>query len=95
MSRERLTSEQIFSVVMSLAGEIEPYGDTNIDAERLKNLEILSGVAINVVAEICYLIRFNNRPEYSIKQLVKSAIQTMEDVELMVEDFFFDRDHKS
>jgi hypothetical protein len=95
MSREKLTSEQIFSVVMSLAGEIEPYGDTNIDAERLKNLEILSGVVINVVAEICYLIRFNNRSEHSIKQLVKSAIQTMEDVELMVEDFFFDRDHKS
>lgn len=68
-----MNSEVIIEVVDRLVGSIEPYGSTQIDEERLKNLETLIEVMDEYINEIIDVTKYRNRYEYSILEIAERA----------------------
>lgn len=68
-----MNSEVIIEVIDRLVGSIEPYGSTQIDEERLKNLETLFEVMDEYINEIEKVARYRNRHEYSIVTMADRA----------------------
>lgn len=68
-----MNSEVIIEVIDRLVGSIEPYGSTQIDEERLKNLETLLEVMDEYINEIIDVTKYRNRYEYSILEIANRA----------------------
>jgi len=68
-----MKSEVIIEVIDKLVGSIEPYGSTQIDEERLKNLETLLEVMDEYINEIINVTKYRNRHEYSILEIAERA----------------------
>lgn len=62
-----------YQVVKKLIGNIEPYGDSNIDKERMKNLQEHYDVTESLVKDLIDVAKYRNRPEASIKELGNEA----------------------
>jgi predicted translin family RNA/ssDNA-binding protein len=63
-----------YDVVKKLIGEIEPIGETNIDNERLKNLEAMCELMNEIhtaIEDISY--KYRNSQEFSIKRASEFA----------------------
>lgn len=68
-----MNSEVIIEVIDRLVGSIEPYGSTQIDEERLKNLETLLEVMDEYINRIIDVTKYRNRYEYSILAIANKA----------------------
>lgn len=68
-----MKSDVIIEVIDRLVGSIEPYGSTQIDEERLKNLENLLEVMDEYINEIIDVTKYRNRYEYSILEIAERA----------------------
>lgn len=68
-----MKSEVIIEVIDRLVGSVEPYGSTEIDKERLENLETLLEIMDEYIKEIEEVTRFRNRYEYSILAIANKA----------------------
>jgi len=65
--------ENIYEVTQRLCGEITPYGDTNVDEVRLKNLQDTISVAERLIEDIIRVSKYSNRSEHSISIMGKEA----------------------
>ena len=75
-----MNSEVIIEVLDRLIGSVEPYGSTQIDAERLENLETLLEVTDECIKKIADVAKFINRYEYSIKEMAYRAYEYLADL---------------
>ena len=71
---------ELKEIVMRLVGPIAPVGDSNIDAERLKNLETLTRLIDQLVYDIDRLRPNAIRPEASMRKAGILARQFCEDL---------------
>lgn len=81
-----MKSEVIIEVIDKLVGSIEPYGSTQIDEERLKNLENLLEVMDEYIKEIIDVIKYRNRYEYSILAIANRAYDWLVDLRDYTDD---------
>lgn len=81
-----MKSEVIIEVIDRLVGSIEPYGSTQIDKERLENLETLLEVMDKYIKEIKEVTRFRNRYEYSILEIAERAYDWIVDLRDYTDD---------
>ena len=81
-----MKSEVIIEVIDRLVGSIEPYGSTQIDEERLKNLETLLEVMDEYIGEIIDVTKYRNRYEYSILEIAERAYDWLVDLRDYTDD---------
>ena len=78
MSEKRnLDGMILYEIMNTLIGPIEPMGETNADARRIENLEVMIEVVAMLLDDIHELTRFNGRPEASIKKISNRATEFM------------------
>ena len=70
-----MNSEVIIEVLDRLIGSVQPYGSTQIDAERMENLEVLLEVTDECIKKIADVAKFINRHEYSIKKMADRSYE--------------------
>lgn len=75
-----MKSEVIIEVIDKLVGSIEPYGSSQIDEERLRNLETLLDVMDEYINEIIDVTKYRNRYEYSILRIADRAYDWLADL---------------
>lgn len=76
----------LIEVVHELIGEIEPVGETRADNESFNNLEKAIGLCEQLLEEIEWVSRNDNRPEYSMSRSGKIATQFLRFVAKEYED---------
>ena len=81
-----MDSKVIIEVIDRLVGSIEPYGSTQIDEERLKNLETLLEVMDEYISEIIDAAKYRNRYEYSILAIANRAYEWLDGLREYVDD---------
>lgn len=59
--------ENIYEVTKKLLGEIDPQGESNIDRERLENLEHSIEVVEKLIDDIIWVSKYKDRYESSMK----------------------------
>lgn len=59
----------ISKFVMEGIGSILPYGDSNIDKKRVKNIQCYGEICEDFLKEIIHTASFKNRNEYSISKM--------------------------
>lgn len=89
-----MKSEVIIEVIDRLIGSIEPYGSTQIDAERLENLEILLDVMDEYIKEIIHAAEYRNRYEYSILAIANRAYEWLDGLREYVDEALRDMEGK-
>lgn len=82
-----MDSETIIKVIDALVGSIEPYGSTHIDNERIENLRVLLEVMDEYIAEIDKVVKYRNRPEYSMREMGEMAYDWFVDLKGYVDEF--------
>lgn len=75
-------------IVMTLIGDIEPYGDTRIDEARYKNLGKLCDLAADLVLMMTEVATYRTRPEESIKKIGTLAYDNLLDIKTIIENKF-------
>jgi len=81
----KLNKDQIYQVIKALTGEVAPTGQSHIDKDRLKNLELyieVFNVMYSVIGDIPY--DYDNHKEASIKRIVERCRRQLE--EMSIED---------
>ena len=65
------TPEQVYEIIQKLIGKIRPVGESNQDAERLKNIETFIQVFEKMHIEIDDIAyKYSDRREASVKAIV-------------------------
>lgn len=70
----KMTGQEMYCVVQNCLGEIEPYGDTNIDAKRTKHLDEWIYLTCLMVDGIGGIIKYIDRGEASMHEMGKKAL---------------------
>ena len=71
----------LYEVVTRTIGPIDPIGETNADNERLKNLELMTGLLDMLLTDIDDMIHINNdHHEYSRKRAAKAAKKFLDQI---------------
>ena len=65
--------ENVFDITKRLLGSIEPYGDTNIDNDRLENLIQTIELTEKLIDEIILVARFKGDHLFSRKKMGTTA----------------------
>ena len=73
VNKTELTSRQIYDVLISIIGNIEPVADASIDTERLKNLKKLESVADYINEKILKISKEYYSPYGSVKTIAEEA----------------------
>lgn len=68
-----MDSETIYEVVKKLVGPIDAYGSTEIDEQRLKNLEVFGDLLVELKMDLRAVSQNKTRQEYSMKQIGEKA----------------------
>lgn len=89
-----MKSEVIIEVIDKLVGSIEPYGSTQIDEERLENLETLLEVMDEYIGEIIDVTKYRNRHEYSILAIANKAYDWLVDLRDYTDDIVRENERK-
>lgn len=69
----------ILEVTRNLIGETEPYGDSNLDRVRMKNLDKLIYVIDELLYDLEKVAVNKDRYEGSMREMGKKAYNAMED----------------
>ena len=76
---------ELDKIVVTLLGEVRAYGDTDIDKERLDNLEDYFDLIKCLLLRLSENIQYKDRHEKSIRDLYERTIEMMEAIKEMVE----------
>lgn len=68
-----MESKAVIEVVDSLIGDCEPWGESHHDAAAYANCEVLGNVVVHLMQQLTDLIKYEDRYEYSIKEIAKRA----------------------
>lgn len=68
-----MTETVLHEVVMKLVGPIRAVGKSEVDAERLENLKVLTGLVEKLLTEIQGAATTANREEASMKAIGRHA----------------------
>jgi len=82
---------EIYEIVQKLIGSIEPYGDTNIDEVRVKNLENHINLTYSLIEDLIGTARYKDRREYSIKTIGINAYNGLLEIKEMIDDYYNER----
>lgn len=63
----------INQIIHSICGEIEPYGDTNIDKERFENIENYYEALFFIVSKLKKSAKLKDRQEISIIKIAEKC----------------------
>lgn len=77
---------ELYEIVKKLIGSIEPYGDSNIDEQRLSNINNHIILTQALIRDLIDVAEFKDRPEYSIKKLGTVAYDGLEEIKEMIND---------
>lgn len=61
--------ENIKEIVQKLVGSITPAGESHLDTKRLENLKVMCGLVEDLVYEINFVARDEDRYEASMKEM--------------------------
>jgi len=75
----------MYKTIKKLIGNIEPYGDTNIDEERLNNIDNHIVITNNLIKDLIVVARYKDRPEYSINKIGNKAYNTLCELKEIIE----------
>lgn len=84
---EKLTASMIYMVVDALIGEVEPYGDTRIDSDRIENLDRLIELVSMLLDSIQIQCVYLGRPEASISEIAEKAYNYIQDLNEQTSDW--------
>ena len=70
----------IYEIVKKLIGPIMPIGETNSDADRLKNLEETFYLVTKLIYDLKVIAELSNRPEFSLSNAGKKADQFLTEI---------------
>lgn len=91
MSRIKLSDKQVADIVMSIIGEIEPVGESNVDNQRFNNLLMLQQTIDVLLDEIMYCLPYIDRVEFSMKRSAEQALEWMKEkrdwLQEIIEDY--------
>ena len=76
----------MYEIVIKLIGNIEPYGDTNIDRERIINLDDFTSLTYKLVSDLTDIAILKNRPEKSIKNMGKMAYDNLLEIRNIINE---------
>lgn len=77
---------ELYEIVKKLVGNIEPYGDSNIDEQRLSNINNHIILTQALIRDLVDVAEFKNRLEFSIKKLGTVAYDGLEEIKEMIND---------
>jgi len=70
---------EMHEIVKKLIGSIEPYGDTNIDEEHMKNLNKHIELVDKLLDDLILVAKYKNRPEASMKEIGERAYDMLKE----------------
>ena len=73
MFNTELTPKQIYNILISITGEVEPVADSTIDRKRLGNLQTIEFVADFIIEKIIEISKKCNSPYDSVKIMAEEA----------------------
>ena len=76
---------ELDKIVVALLGEVRAYGDTDIDNERLDNLEDYFDLINYLLLKLSENIQYKNRHEKSIRKIYQRTVEMMKAIKEMVE----------
>ena len=76
---------ELDKIIVALLGEVRAFGDTNIDKERLDNLEDYFDLIKCLLLRLSENIQYKDRHEKSIRDLYERTVEMMEAIKEMVE----------
>lgn len=77
---------EIYTIIKRIIGNIEPYGDTNIDEERTNNLNTHINISYNLIKDLVEVAKFRNRSEYSIKSMGNLAYNELLEIKEIIDN---------
>jgi len=77
----------IYEIVKKLIGSIEPYGDSNIDNERLINLDEHIDLVYGLVADLIETANSKNTCESSIQKLGTKANDAILEIKNSIDNY--------
>lgn len=86
--RKQFNANQIADIVMTLNGQVEPVGETNIDNRNFENLIELQSVIEILVKEIYCIVCYADSSLYSMERAGKQAIQGLHELYEFLRDIF-------
>ena len=75
-----MTFIDIYNVITKLVGPIEPVGESNADEKRYENLQTMTEVVGELLADIKIVSRYVDRPEASMSKIGRYAQTFLKDV---------------
>ena len=69
----------IIEILRKLLGEIEPYGDTNIDKERYENIQNYYEVLSFIISKLRESAKLKDRQEYSINKIANECYDILKE----------------
>ena len=70
----------VVDIVMKLVGEVQPIGDSSVDANRFENLNRLTDVVNKLCAEIYKVSQYDGRHEQSVRKAGRCAFEFLLDL---------------
>ena len=71
---------ELVDIVRKLVGPIDPIGETNSDANRFANLQVMTNLVDKLIGDIDRVASNKDRAEYSIQKAGKYANKFMDDL---------------
>jgi hypothetical protein len=71
---------ELVDIVRKLVGPIDPIGETNADANRFQNLQVITNLVDRLIGDIDRVASNKNRMEYSIQKAGNYATKFMDDL---------------
>lgn len=75
-----MKAETVIEVVETLVGKVSAVGSTDIDNERLENLNVMMNVCNALLVDIYIASKTKDYPQYSMKQIGCRAYAFIEDL---------------
>lgn len=70
----------MYEIVTKLIGDIEPYGDSRIDKERIKNLDKYINLVEDLLNDLMSIANDRNRSEESMRKIGEKAYNALEEL---------------
>lgn len=84
----------ILEVTRNLIGETEPYGDSGIDRERMKNLEKLIYAVDELLYDVEKVAVNKDRHEYSMRVMGEKAHKALNDWWSFIDEYLRDEEQE-
>lgn len=79
---------ELYGTVKKLTGSMEPYGDTNIDKDRKRNLGVCGDLVYDLLVDMIKAKEFKDRAEHSMNVIGKEADYRLKEIIGLIEDSY-------